>query len=386
MQAALGGRVKCLIPSPNSRVVVYRVDNHVGALDVYTKKVLWPETCYRGMTEFARFAVAWEDDMPSAIGWVDGTDVTVVYREDMKPIVVDLRGYTNSNEGESSTIFRVEFYSLCFSVDGQALFLGDVDGELWKCRRYDDDSITGQPFSRSAPYQHTDIVTCMDLSGTGAVLVTGSLDGRVIVWDMGRMTSTRNLDAHGKVFSVRVAPDGGRIMACTEQFVVSAWEPDCDIMTRHRHLMQEIPKQVLMKPEVFEFIKHGQSDHFDRVVMGVDHIPDFFRGRAFEETSAVAFDGKFVWTGHGKGQVWKIPVSLWRLDEQPGWKANSTAPRQKLSEMFIAVGSCRRVEYPPAPAYSQPESDAPVTAAADDDDDYDDMPELQDDADGGESE
>jgi WD40 repeat protein len=304
MQAKLNGAAKWLVPSQTGRYLAYQLQGSVGVKDVFLKKDVWPEQACACIKEHTRMMVAWNgDDLPYAIVLTDGSSATVLFPDDCK----------------SERTLPGEYYRACCSTDGRTLFLGGLNGRVLMVTPL---SVAVHPIacmSQFGDYEHKSTVTCMDvlpsLEGRDTLLVTGCLDGAVCVWDAAKGVVIRRLATDGRVDSVRIGPNTGRIMACTEQSVVTAWEPDSDTPA-HIRKFEHPPWRVFMLPDVFEIVAQTQQSEFARIIMGCYYSNKF---QLQVSPVAVAFDGRCIWTATAAGGVDKTPISPWRPDPDSHW-------------------------------------------------------------------
>ena len=127
----------------------------------------------------------------------------------------------DARAGERALGFAVHegpVLSLAFAPGGDRLYSGGHDHYL----RAWDLSTSRQLWRR---YAHTDLINDLDLSGDGSLIVTGSRDGRAILWtDDG--AQLHRLAGHSMaVTGVSAAPDGSSVTSVAADKSALTWDP-----------------------------------------------------------------------------------------------------------------------------------------------------------------
>ena len=107
--------------------------------------------------------------------------------------------------------------SVTYSPDGKKLASGSADGtvRIWDVGRGEcERTLTG----------HTSYVNSVTYSPDGKKLASGSYDGTVRIWDVGRGECERTLTGHtGYVLSVTYSPDGKKLASGSKDGTVRIW-------------------------------------------------------------------------------------------------------------------------------------------------------------------
>jgi hypothetical protein len=324
MKLPVCDRVKSMVPSPNGRCMVYNGGSRLVALDTFLEKVIWSSEDIR-ITDDARLVVSWKDDGPRAVVWIEGANVQMLFCDGPATRRIHFEG---------------DYYCACFSADGRSLFLGGRDGGVAVWRIYDAFRThtvvpVVVPLTQDSLHKHGSVITCMDVSrsredGSGPLLVTGSLDGTVRAWDTQQGLCVRVLGAGGTVQSVRISANAGRIMACTEQWIVRAWERGSDT-PKHEYTAEGPLKQLFMLPEVLEIVESDQFG-FYRTIMGSRWRKRFCRP---VDVDVFAMDNQSVWTANWCA-LKKFPVPVRRPAPESYWFADPDP-----NEVFVFTTTAR---------------------------------------------
>ena len=94
-----------------------------------------------------------------------------------------------------------EVHHLCFSQDGhQIAAAGGTEGRVW-------DAATGQPIS--PPIRAPAVITSLAFSPDSITILAGSMDGRLLLWNVRSGAATGELPRHRKrILSADFSPDG----------------------------------------------------------------------------------------------------------------------------------------------------------------------------------
>lgn len=84
---------------------------------------------------------------------------------------------------------------------------------------------------------HRDAVTSLDPGPDSLTLVTGSLDGTAMVWDVGSGRSIRRLDLQSPVKEARFVAESRRILTLTEDATLRVWDESGELVSRIRDVM-----------------------------------------------------------------------------------------------------------------------------------------------------
>jgi eukaryotic-like serine/threonine-protein kinase len=125
------------------------------------------------------------------------------------------------NEGHTAPV-----RALSISADGNLLVSGSADHSLkiW-------DLVTGK--LRQTLKGHSAPVTAVALSSDGKMLVSGSEDTTLKIWDVSTSTLLHTLSEHtDRVYAVALSPDGKTIASGSQDFTVKLWNAETGELIR----------------------------------------------------------------------------------------------------------------------------------------------------------
>ncbi|KAG2059904.1 WD40 repeat-like protein [Suillus hirtellus] len=116
--------------------------------------------------------------------------------------------------------------SMVMSSDESMVVSGSVDGRLrlWNIRK---GSLVRNPWEG-----HDDVVWCINWSPNGQEIASGSRDGTIRRWNpgTGRQIAPPIETGHGMVYAVRYSPQGDKIMSGQEDKVICVWSKDGELL------------------------------------------------------------------------------------------------------------------------------------------------------------
>ena len=208
---------------------------------------------------------------------------------------------------ESKTLQGNESYiiSVVFSPDGQMIVSGSEDGtvRLWDLKG----NLIREPF------QHEEAVYSVTFSPNGQIIVSGSEDGTVRLWDLKGNPISEPFQHEKAVYSVTFSPNGQMIVSGSEDGTVRLWDLKGNpISEPFQH--EEAVYSVTFSPDG-QIIVSGSEDGTVRLWdLKGNPISEPFRHEKLVSSVAFSPDGQIIVTGsHDKTlQLWDIkgnPIS-----------------------------------------------------------------------------